>query len=873
MIRTKKSKKAVYGSKTALLVALIAVMAVFVGAAVIRTLNYYTGLQLYEEGRGQLSEIAAQSYEKLQVVLNVQWSRVESFARIVTERRIPETAQELAEGIVAAQDELGGEDDFRFIALSDDGVCYDASGWRGKWTELPELDAEADRQCFITSVYGDGENRMAFVLRLETGLVIDDDGESALINRVALLKSMDSMTKYFRCSAFNDENVTYITKLNGVKMYSDNASGNAVLQGRNVYKSLESAEFVHMGDIGFCREKLRREGFVCTDVTIDGQNYYLCLKHLDGYSWTLMFLVDSAKVATSTTKMVGSLTGMFLVLLVIFALLACMATYFAMRSRKSEELYALESRNASELSEVNKRLDSARRTAEDALGIAESANRAKTSFLANMSHDIRTPMNAIIGISDLMEHELDDPEKLRDHLGKIQLSSRHLLGLINDILDMSKIEASEVSLSCDPMSIAAETAQVESIIRPQAEAKHQTFRIRTRCISHENVLGDATRLRQVMINILSNAVKYTQEGGKIVFDICELPSRNSSCAKYKFSVTDNGMGMSRELTEHIFEPFTRGESSVTNKIQGTGLGMSITKSIVELMGGAITVKSTPKKGSRFDVILEFKLDPAAMKNEERLNLLLLFCDRPLVKNVEAAAEGRPMTVFAADTPEQAEERLAGERVDVVLAPENVLTQELCLRLRRATSYNIEIIAAGVTSGGEAMENSPADGYIPRPFFLSNLEAEVRRLSGSGENSTPRRQTLAGRHFLCAEDNELNAEILGELLKMEGAGCEICRDGRETVERFEKSLPGEFDAILMDVQMPVMNGYEATRRIRAGAATHGKTIPIIAMTANAFSDDIQRSLDSGMDAHISKPVSMETLEKVMRRFPMRKDADK
>ena len=389
---------------------------------------------------------------------------------------------------------------------------------------------------------------------------------------------------------------------------------------------------------------------------------------------------------------------------------------------------------------------------EAALEVAEKASQAKTDFLSNMSHDIRTPMNAIIGITTLMKNELHQPEKLADHLDKLETSGQLLLGIINDILDMSRIESGKTTLSVEPMHLSQQLDQLSTMIRAQASEKAQTFTVSTH-LRHENLLADPTRLNQVLMNILSNAVKYTPCGGHIRFEVEELP-RNEHYAKYSFVVQDDGIGMSEAYQKTLFDPFTREERSGTNRVQGTGLGMAITKNIVDLMGGSISVESATGKGTRFEVVLEFPID--------------------------AEADAVPK---AQALPEE---------------PEDV---------------------------------SP----------------------------------LCGMNFLCAEDNAINAEILELLLESKGAHCKIYPNGQEIVDAFVRVKPGEYDMILMDVQMPVMDGLEAARRIRSSENPLGQVIPILAMTANAFLEDMQRSKEAGMDEHLSKPVDIDALEQTVKRF--------
>ncbi len=404
-----------------------------------------------------------------------------------------------------------------------------------------------------------------------------------------------------------------------------------------------------------------------------------------------------------------------------------------------------------EMEESNKKLKKAKNITTEALQTAENANKAKTDFLSNMSHDIRTPMNAIIGMTSLIRHDAGNKAKVIEYADKIDISSQHLLGIINDVLDMSKIEAGKTVFKYTDFSILDFITELNTIFHSQIDEKNQTLTIIKENIRHEWVNGDQVHLMQIFSNLVSNAVKYTQEGGKIQFLVEECETKSSVYAKYRFLVSDNGMGMSADFKDTIFDAFTRAESSITNKIQGTGLGMAITKNLVEAMGGTIDVESELGQGSCFEVLIDLRI---------------------------------------------AEDRF-------------------------------------VSSAEQAEKDEPA----------GNVLKEMR--------------------FLCAEDNELNAEILMELLKIEGAECTICENGKRVLEAFEQSAPGDYDMILMDVQMPVMNGYEATKAIRRSSHELAKTIPIIAMTANAFSEDIQHSLAAGMNAHVSKPVEMKVLEKTIR----------
>ena len=486
--------------------------------------------------------------------------------------------------------------------------------------------------------------------------------------------------------------------------------------------------------------------------------YYLGYCPIENNNTMLICIVEKSvvdNVLKDYQKTIGFTTLLMAgFILLLFAGLFCSISRRSLAEQKAEyekRNNEIQTQAMKEMEESNKKLKKAKDITTEALQTAENANKAKTDFLSNMSHDIRTPMNAIIGMTSLIRYDAGNKDKVIEYADKIDISSQHLLGIINDVLDMSKIEAGKTVFKYTDFSILDFITELNTIFHSQIDEKNQTLTIIKENIRHEWVNGDKVHLMQIFSNLVSNAVKYTQKGGKIQFLVEECETKSSVYAKYRFLVSDNGIGISADFKETIFDAFTRAESSVTNKIQGTGLGMAITKNLVEAMGGTIDVESELGQGSCFEVLIDLRI---------------------------------------------AEDR-------------------------------------SVSSTVQEEKNEQNDNIFQ------------------------------GMRFLCAEDNELNAEILTELLKIEGAECTICENGEEILKTFEKSAPGDYDMILMDVQMPVMNGYEATKAIRRSSHELAKKIPIIAMTANAFSEDIQHSLAAGMNAHVSKPVEMRVLEKTIR----------
>ncbi len=510
----------------------------------------------------------------------------------------------------------------------------------------------------------------------------------------------------------------------------------------------------------------------------------------------------------------------------------------------------------------------------EALQAAQIASKSKTTFLSNMSHDIRTPMNAVLGFTTLLARDAENPAKVREYTKKITASGQHLLSLINDILDVSKIESGKVVLNLEKFALNDVISSVEAIIQPMARDKRQDFHLEVTGIRHEYLVGDATRIDQILINLLSNAVKYTPEGGWIRLRIIGLKQRSSQYEHIRIEVEDNGYGMTPEYLETIFDAFTRAENSTTNKVQGTGLGMAITKSIVELMGGTIEVFSEVDRGSLFRVELELRIleeaDRQFWAQRGVSRILAAAKDRENRESMAALMEGTGVRLDACSTVEEALEALGGGECQLALLDWEDFGLQGAGALREALPESVPLlILAELDAEGtqEALRLGRTD-VLTKPFFVSALRAKAGELwDGADRAAGPEPEEdggLAGMHFLAAEDNEINAEILTELLELEGASCEIAVNGQLAVERFQNSAPGEFDAILMDVQMPVMGGHEAARTIRALDREDAGRIPIIAMTANAFAEDEKAALSAGMNAHVPKPLSMELLKQAVKQ---------
>ena len=711
---------------------------------------------VYHERLSQMEEVTHQMFRSLEDVIDTHWSDVDVQCNYLAYMPM-ETTDELF-SYLKKLSELSNykEKQIELIAVDSAGHYYTEHGRMGLLRGMTYLESAPQRVSYVSNSLTEDDSRMVFLKQLPTPITLQSETGEITLRYFGISQSMTQLNDYFRCDAYENNNSVYVLDNNGFKLF--NANDTELLKGHNVYTVLSQMSYLHGSSFAAAKERLARTGSCYSNAVLDGTEYYYALKQMENAQWTLAFLVPAEYVAVNTQKLVNIVMVIIIVIALAFSVVTVFVGWFILREKQRQELQAEKEANLRlekyniQLTQANDEMQRAQAIAAEALQSAERASKAKTDFLSNMSHDIRTPMNAIVGLTALMENELDEPEKLADHLGKLKSSGQLLLGIINNILDMSRIESGKTTLTIEPMDLSHQLDQLNTMIFLQANVKKQTFTVSTH-IQHKNLLADPTRLNQVLMNILSNAVKYTPQGGHIRFEAEELP-RNDHYAKYRFIVQDDGIGMSAAYQKTLFDPFTREEKSGTNKVQGTGLGMAITKSIIDLMGGTIRVESATGKGTRFEVVLEFPIDAEADK----------------------------------------------------------------------------------------VQTAPA------------LPEEAEAVS-----------PLSGMNFLCAEDNAINAEILELLLETKGARCTICSNGQEIVDAFASVKPGEYDMILMDVQMPVMDGLEATRRIRSGENPLGRTIPILAMTANAFLEDMQKSRDAGMDEHLSKPVDINALEQTVKRF--------
>ena len=595
-----------------------------------------------------------------------------------------------------------------------------------------------------------------------------------------------------------------------------------------------------------------------SEFTVSGERRHLYCTRLANSEWYLITFMpysamDSIVNALNRQWVISALLGAAAILL---ALLAVFAIYFRLTRQQMQALEA-------------------------AWRDADAATKAKSEFLSNMSHDIRTPMNAIVGMTAIATAHIDDKEQVQNCLKKITLSSKHLLGLINDVLDMSKIESGKMTLSTDQVSLREVMESIVSIVQPQVRIKNQQFQVSIHDISTENVYCDSVRLNQVLLNLLSNAIKFTPDGGSITMALYEDASpKGEDHIRIHLSVTDNGIGMTPEFQAKIFESFTREDNARVHRTEGTGLGMAITKYIVDAMEGTIEVDSELGKGTQFRVTLD--LEKAETTEPEMIlpdwNMLVVDDDQLLCESAVASLKSIGIRADWTQDGESAIQKILRHRENrdpyhIILLDwklPGIDGIETARRIRNTLQSDVPILLISAYDWSEIEEEARVagiNGFISKPLFKSTLYHSLREYAGQDLAAAPepiqQDADLTGCRVLLAEDNELNWEIARELLQSVGLELDWAENGRLCVEMFQTSAPGYYDAILMDIRMPVMTGYEATRAIRA-LDRPDADLPIIAMTADAFAEDVKKSLDAGMNAHIAKPIDLREVTLLLKR---------
>ena len=700
--------------------------------------------QAEQERSCQLEEMSNQLRVNLHYNLETHWNLVASIKDYVNAQSFS-SEEQAQQGIKEAEGifhtELYG---CRIMLLDAMGRGYTTDGEVGIWNDLKYLADGAVKHTFVTDTSNVKGTYLAFSHKLQSTVASE---RGLRFTHMVLLKEISTIRKYYTTESYGGHAATYIINRNGTLAYYD-ADNEDILGVRNVFKALREGTYAGSKDFATMRQQLNNYGIATASVLLKDNEYYYCLAKMAEYDMTIMLLVPAEYVAVSTMTMLQSALRIQVVFTVLLLGLVLLALISIVRAERSSKMIKIEK-------ETNQKLNKLRVAAEDALKVAESASKAKSTFLSNMSHDIRTPMNAIIGFATLALDDIRDGKKVEDYLSKILSSSKHLLGLINDILDMSRIESGKVVLEEQETDLVTTLQELQSIMEGQAKERKLKLHVDYSNLRDRHVYCDKTRLNQVMFNLLANAVKFNSEGGSIWLTMSQMEPTYEveDRAIYEIRVKDTGIGIDKAFIKHIFEPFERERTSTVSKIQGTGLGMAITKNIVDMMGGTIEVESQKGVGTEFIIRLELRL--------------------------------------------QAD--------------------------------------AGAVNEEGAKQHSHAEGVAE----------------------------FAGKRLLLAEDNELNREIACMLLSKYGFVIDTAENGQEAVDLVAASAPGYYDLVLMDIQMPVMDGHEATRKIRSLENKVLAKVPVVAMTANAFDEDRKAAKECGMNGFISKPINMQEVVQALR----------
>lgn len=684
-----------------------------------------------EERSNQLEEMVTQIQANLTSGLQTHWNLVEGLNNAAQGQHFQNT-QELCDNITLLEKvfctDLYGS---RVMLLDAQGTAYLRNGPVGIWNDVSRLIDGSSQHTFVSETDNINGCFLVFSRELDSPITMGED--HVRFTHVVLLKDIQTVKQYYTTTTYGGSAATYFIKSNGTLAYFD-ADDDDVIGARNVFKALGEVEYVQEQSFDAVKEQLDKDGIATADIRLNQTEYFYCLTSLDDYHMILMLLIPADCVAVSTMNMMDSTIRTETIFISAMALMMMLAFFSFIKVQRSSQMVKLEQ-------ETNRELNRLRT-------VAETANAAKSTFLNNMSHDIRTPMNAIIGFTNIaLKHS--PPPEIKNCLDKISDSSEHLLALINDVLDISRIESGKIQYEPAPVDIAEILDSVLTIMYGYLSNRNITFQTELEEPQMRYVLTDAVRVREVLVNILGNAVKFTQDGGTVTYAVSYHPGKDDRYIHVRYRISDTGIGMSEEFVDHIFDEFSQEERGARTQYKGTGLGMAITKRYVDLMGGTILVESKKGIGSTFTVEL-------------------------------------PMEITDACEVEK------------------------------------------------------------KDYSLGNAD-------------------LTGLKVLLAEDNDLNAEIA--MVQLEELGMKIIRasDGEEAVRFFAQNPQGTFDLILMDVMMPKMNGYEATKAIRGlQNRPDAVTIPIIAMTANAFAEDVQASLDAGMNGHLSKPIVMDEVIKTIAR---------
>lgn len=827
--------------------------------------DYVTFLesQLFEERRKHIVEFTDKASEIVDGVIEHSWQQLLACEHIIRYEQ-PESAEELLAVLGATSDFMDVSNSI-VLAYDIKGNYYASDHSRGRWQYMQQLTAGADdRQLLVTEIPHREDSYFLFLERFADPVLLSD---GVKITHIALAVDIETMREKISVSGFGDQCYTYLINEDGRRLYKYTYADNFI-EGYNVLSAMADFQVIHGGGYeDFVRHIQERNNtaleFRFTDEDGRKSDWYVANASLSSEQWQILLFVPTEVLGADSSRLLDRTLLFFGAVSLVFLASAAVIIVITMISRADKRLVRQQE-------EANKLL---RAAAEE----ANSANQAKSDFLSHMSHDIRTPINGIMGMTDIAMKNIGNQDKVYDCLTKISGSSQHLLGLINDVLDMSRIESGKTKVNHESFDIRTCINNCASIIGGQLAVRDLELKCEIDEFAHPLLIGDELHLRQVFINILGNSVKFTPDGGAIYLRAKELKDEDGR-AFYRFELEDTGIGMKADFLPHLFEAFAQEDGGMRTTYKGTGLGMAITKKFVDMMEGTIEVTSELNVGTTFVIEMWFDIDVDAREDENKADFHANLKDMKalLVEDIElnleiarSILEEEGAVITPAMNGQEAVDAFCNNPpgtfdviiMDIMMPVMDGITATKTIRaLEREDAGTIPIIAMTANAYEEDIRSTREagmDAHLSKPIDVNVLFKTLSHFYPPA-NKTDRRSDLKGLNVLLADDVELNLEIAGTVLTDEGAEVVSVQNGQEALELFRDSAAGTFDVILMDVHMPVMNGLDAARAIRSLEREDAGTIPIIAMTADVYEEDVRKTKEAGMNGHLTKPLNVEKM---------------